>query len=111
LLVIFVPAPLRWSYATGEKRSVVPVNTCVREQPGYMHFLPSRASGARRCADLTIKPWQFGGKTDLDNLVLVCPFHHRLPAGDLGSAGHRDLHLPPSGERARARPGPFASVA
>jgi hypothetical protein len=25
-----------------------------------------------------IQPWERGGPTDLDNLVLVCPFHHKL---------------------------------
>jgi uncharacterized protein DUF222/HNH endonuclease len=25
-----------------------------------------------------IKHWEDGGRTDLDNLVLVCPYHHRL---------------------------------
>ncbi|ORB10802.1 HNH endonuclease signature motif containing protein, partial [Mycolicibacterium monacense] len=25
-----------------------------------------------------IQHWENGGPTDLDNLVLVCPYHHRL---------------------------------
>jgi hypothetical protein len=24
------------------------------------------------------KPWELGGPTDMDNLVLLCPTHHRL---------------------------------
>lgn len=30
-----------------------------------------------------VRPWQVGGRTDLDNLVLICGFHHRL-VHDLG---------------------------
>jgi Domain of unknown function (DUF222)/HNH endonuclease len=37
------------------------------------------ACGARRFTEAHhIRWWRHGGRTDLDNLVLICSFHHRL---------------------------------
>ena len=72
-----------------------------------------------------IELWQFGGRTDLDNLVLLCPYHHRLfHEGGFqmrrrsdGTLNIRDPHgtevftLPAPGIRERARSGPLAAVA
>jgi hypothetical protein len=33
---------------------------------------------ARRCHAHHITDWRAGGRTDLDNLVLLCPYHHRM---------------------------------
>jgi hypothetical protein len=38
-----------------------------------------------------IRHWEDGGPTDMDNLVLVCPYHHRLHhRGVITIAGHAD---------------------
>jgi hypothetical protein len=53
--------------------------------------------------------WRHGGRTDLDNLVLICSFHHRL-VHELGWSMRRDpagSHLRwllPDGTRYRAGP-------
>ena len=76
-----------------------------------------------------IRHWEDGGPTELDNLVLVCPYHHRLhhrglititgPAADLtvtDSSGRplsaRSLARPPNLPRppSRRAPGPPASA-
>jgi len=54
--------------------------------------------------------WERGGRTDLDNLVLVCSFHHRL-VHEYGWAVRRDqdgivLWFGPDGTRYRAGPSP-----
>jgi hypothetical protein len=52
--------------------------------------------------------WRHGGRTDLDNLVLICSFHHRL-VHELGWSMRRDpggelRWLRPDGTRYRAGP-------
>lgn len=47
-----------------------------------------------------ITAWQHGGPTTLDNLVLLCGYHHRhIHRGDwtvvMGHDGHPDFHPPP----------------
>jgi hypothetical protein len=54
--------------------------------------------------------WERGGRTDLDNLLLVCSFHHRL-VHEHGWAVRRDregtvIWHDPGGTRYRAGPGP-----
>jgi hypothetical protein len=54
--------------------------------------------------------WEHGGRTDLDNLVLVCSFHHTL-VHEYGWRLHRDQDgtvrwFHPDGTRYRAGPGP-----
>ena len=39
---------------------------------------PQCDAPATRCEAHHIKPWCSGGNTALDNLILVCPHHHRL---------------------------------
>ena len=69
--------------------------------------------------------WGHGGRTDLDNLVLLCPYHHRaFHEGGFHMHRRRDgtlhIHDPhgtelftitPGREHERARPGPLAMVA
>lgn len=40
-----------------------------------------------------LRPWALGGPTDLDNLALVCGFHHRLVHEHGYRLGHRDGRL------------------
>jgi hypothetical protein len=58
--------------------------------------------------------WRSGGRTDLDNLVLICSFHHRL-VHELGwwlEGTATDLRwLRPDGTRYRAGPAPPAAIA
>ncbi|HEY3210311.1 MAG TPA: HNH endonuclease signature motif containing protein, partial [Actinomycetota bacterium] len=54
--------------------------------------------------------WEQGGRTDLDNLVLVCTFHHKL-VHEFGWRVSRDRDgtvrwFMPDGTRYRAGPGP-----
>ncbi|MEO1201698.1 MAG: HNH endonuclease signature motif containing protein, partial [Pseudomonadota bacterium] len=35
-------------------------------------------TSTRHCHGHHIEHWQHGGETSLDNLVLLCPYHHRL---------------------------------
>jgi hypothetical protein len=72
-----------------------------------------------------ITMWQLGGRTDLDNLILLCPYHHRLfHEGGFRMRRRRNrslviwddkgteiFTLAPPGVRERARPGPLAAVA
>ena len=69
--------------------------------------------------------WGYGGRTDLINLVLLCPYHHRaFHEGGFHMHRHRggtlniyDPHgtelftIAPGRERERARPGPLAMAA
>jgi len=53
--------------------------------------------------------WSGGGKTDLDNLALVCTFHHRLVhehGWRIERTGGRVRWFRPDGTRHRAGPGP-----
>jgi hypothetical protein len=67
--------------------------------------------GARRFTQAHhIVWWERGGPTDLDNLVLVCTFHHKL-VHEYGWAVSRDADdavrwFRPDGSRYHARPGP-----
>jgi hypothetical protein len=67
--------------------------------------------GARRFTDAHhIVWWERGGRTDLDNLVLVCSFHHKL-VYEYGWTLHRDQDgtvrwFSREGRRYRAGPGP-----
>ncbi len=66
-----------------------------------------------------IRHWEDGGPTDLDNLVLLCPYHHRLhhrghitisgPADELCVTGSDGRHLGP-GSLARPPNGPPPEV-
>jgi 5-methylcytosine-specific restriction protein A len=42
------------------------------------------------CEVAHIVPWALGGGTDLDNLMLLCPFHHRCFDNDSWQLEHRD---------------------
>ena len=56
-----------------------------------------------------IRWWASGGPTDLDNLALVCTFHHRLVhehGWRIERTGGRVLWFRPDGSRHRAGPGP-----
>jgi hypothetical protein len=58
--------------------------------------------------------WRLGGRTDLDNLLLICSFHHRL-VHEHGWSVKRDLDgtvrwFLPGGARYRAGPSPGAEV-
>ena len=58
--------------------------------------------------------WSHGGRTDLDNLVLVCLFHHRL-VHEHGWSLRRDPQgtvqwFHPDGARYRAGPGATVEV-
>jgi hypothetical protein len=67
--------------------------------------------GARRFLHCHhIVHWIFGGRTDLDNLALVCSYHHRLVHEfgwdiELGPPG-RAIWYRPDGSRYRLGPGP-----
>src|SRR5205814_3506470 len=67
--------------------------------------------GARRFTQAHhIVWWSGGGRTDLDNLLLVCSFHHKL-VHELGWTVHRDAEgmvrwLRPDGSMHHAGPGP-----
>lgn len=57
-----------------------------------------------------IRWWEHGGRTDLDNLVLVCSFHHTL-VHEYGWSLTRDQDgttrwFHPDGTRCRAGPAP-----
>ena len=58
--------------------------------------------------------WRGGGRTDLDNLVLICSFHHRL-VHELGwrleGIATKLRWLRPDGTRYRAGPAPPAAIA
>jgi hypothetical protein len=69
--------------------------------------------GARRFTEPHhIKWWRHGGKTTLDNLILICSFHHKLVHGHGWRVKRRtdgDVHwFRPDGVRYRA--GPASSV-
>jgi len=58
--------------------------------------------------------WRHGGRTDLDNLLLICSFHHRL-VHEHGSSVKRDPDgtvrwFLPGGARYRAGPSPGADA-
>jgi len=58
--------------------------------------------------------WRHGGRTDLDNLLLICSFHHRL-VHEHGWSVKRDLDgtvrwVLPGGARYRAGPSPGADA-
>ena len=58
--------------------------------------------------------WRHGGRTDLDNLLLICSFHHRLVHeygwSVRGDAGGEVAWLRPDGVRYRAGPSPGDGV-
>jgi hypothetical protein len=57
-----------------------------------------------------VRWWSRGGRTDLDNLVLLCSFHHRLVhegGWTIGLDAHSDVEWHrPGGARYRAGPAP-----
>jgi hypothetical protein len=58
--------------------------------------------------------WRHGGTTELDNLVLICTFHHKL-VHEYGWSLRRDRNgtvqwFRPDGTRYRAGPGPPPST-
>jgi hypothetical protein len=62
-----------------------------------------------------VRWWRHGGRTDLDNLVLICSFHHRL-AHEYGWSLKRDgdgtvRWFDPGGARYRAGPSPPGDAA
>jgi hypothetical protein len=69
------------------------------------------ACGARQFTEAHhVKWWRDGGRTDLDNLVLICSFHHRL-VHEHGWSVERDREgvvrwFDPGGTRHRAGPSP-----
>jgi hypothetical protein len=63
----------------GHASRVVPhhIRRLVEHRDGYRCTFPN--CGAKRFTEAHhIVPWEFGGPTDLDNLVLICSFHHKL---------------------------------
>jgi hypothetical protein len=42
---------------------------------------PGCGARAGGCEGHHVTPWSEGGRTDIDNAVLLCPFHHRMPPG------------------------------
>ncbi len=67
--------------------------------------------GSRRFAKAHhIRWWRHGGRTDLDNLVLVCTFHHKLVHEHGWAVARRNDGIVrwflPSGDRYRAGPAP-----
>lgn len=72
--------------------------------------------GARRFTEAHhIVWWRHGGRTDLDNLVLICSFHHRL-VHEYGwsvrrEAGEEVGWFRPDGTRYRAGPSPGVETA
>ena len=53
-----------------------------------------------------VVPWEDAGPTDMDNLLLLCPAHHRLfheGAYRIDAPRRRSVHLPPP-RRPGARP-------
>lgn len=73
------------------------------------------ACGARRFTQAHhIVWWEHGGRTDLDNLLLICTFHHKL-VHEYGWVVRRDPDgtvrwLDPDGSPYRARPSPHREV-
>jgi hypothetical protein len=71
--------------------------------------------GARRFTQAHhIVWWRYGGRTDLDNLLLICSFHHRL-VHEKGWSVKRDPDgtirwFLPGGALYRAGPSPGAEV-
>jgi hypothetical protein len=71
--------------------------------------------GARRFTQAHhIRWWRNGGRTDLDNLLLICSFHHKL-VHEHGWAVKRDADgtvrwFRPGGIRYRAGPSPGKDV-
>jgi hypothetical protein len=71
--------------------------------------------GARRFTEAHhLRWWRHGGRTDLDNLALICSFHHRL-VHEHGWSVKRDAAgelawRRPDGTRYRAGPSPGASL-
>jgi hypothetical protein len=67
--------------------------------------------GARRFTEAHhVKWWRHGGRTDLDNLLLICSFHHKL-VHEFGWSVKRDADgtvrwFHPDGRRYRAGPAP-----
>jgi hypothetical protein len=70
-----------------------------------------------RCTNVTftnvhhIKPWGIGGQTDLDNLVLLCEYHHhRVHSRGWTMSGDANRELtffPPTGSVMTSRPSPL----
>src|SRR5262245_40659258 len=54
-----------------------------------------------------VVPWWFGGRTDIDNLILICSFHHQL----LHDHGYRIQRLPGRWEFRRPDGSPIPAVA
>lgn len=102
--------------------SVDRVGTLLREPPPWMlRQLRHRdvacrfpGCGSRRFTQAHhLRWWSEGGRTELDNLILICSFHHKL-VHELGWQVERDgtgevTWIRPSGVRYRA--GPAADVA
>jgi hypothetical protein len=71
--------------------------------------------GGRRYTEAHhLRWWRHGGRTDLDNLALICSFHHRLVHEHGWSvrreAGGELVWRQPDGTRYRAGPSPGASL-
>ena len=52
---------------------------------------------APECEAHHIQPWLVGGRTVPDNLVLVCPHHHRTVQHDPGDDKHWTIRMRPDG--------------
>jgi hypothetical protein len=56
-----------------------------------------------------IRHWEDGGHTDLDNLILLCPYHHRLHhRGAIAITGTAGRLLITDGDGRAVRPGSLA---
>jgi hypothetical protein len=74
-LQLLVKPGRRMLYLGRRTRSIPPaLNLALRERDGRCRF---PGCTHRRCAH-HIVPWVLGGRTDLDNLILLCRRHHRL---------------------------------
>lgn len=68
---------------------------------------PGCGEPSGRCEAAHLKPWRDGGRTSVDNGVLMCPFHHRRFDNDGWELEYRDGErylIPPAWADAARRP-------
>jgi hypothetical protein len=79
-LVVSQRAGIGWSpLAVGRlHRHATPAQRAALHHPDRCCVHRGCTRPARRCHAHHILDWRAGGLTDLDNLVLLCPYHHRM---------------------------------
>jgi hypothetical protein len=74
------------------------------------HLVKAQSSAGERFRDECIRWWRHGGRTSLDNLLLICSFHHCLVHEHGWSVQRRHdgtaRWFRPDGRRFRAGPSP-----